>query len=77
MTTNIQNEIRIIQRSDLPQEEKMKKIRDLMNKNNKKHSSKIKEEKNGKPCTHYNNNCDIFCNLCNSFVNDSIDSFVN
>ena len=67
MTTNIQNEIRIIQRSDLPQEEKMKKIRDLMNKNNQKYSSKTKEEKKLKPCTHYNNNCNIFCSLCNSF----------
>ena len=60
MDKTIQEQIKEINKLDLSLEEKNKKIQALYVKN---YNKDTEENKNIK-CTHYNNNCNLYCNIC-------------
>ena len=60
MDKTIQEQIKEINKLDLSFEEKNKKIQALYVKN---YNKDIEENKTIK-CTHYNNNCNLYCNIC-------------
>ena len=69
-----QKQIREIQRNkELTSEEKTKKIRDLMQNNNKSQTKNLIKPPSifnnisNIKCDHYDRGCDIFCSTCNKF----------
>ena len=59
---NLQDEIRKINNSNLSLEEKSKQIQTLYIKQSKINESS--DQTNINECSHYNNNCLLYCNIC-------------